>query len=354
MQIEVAAEKFHWFQIAEDGVVELFLDHHSLSTFRMCEASFELSMMGGVKSKNRSWNLEFGIIWHRMVENFYIAKRDATYDAQKWLNLAIGYWMSNNMDEFEWHSMYKKLGGAMGFLSMCAQYSEHFSAEVERLRIIGVEITFGKKREVPLGTFAAYQLDPTIQPHFKLEFDASVQHVRCYLTGRIDFLMDSGNAIGPLDHKTTAFFGKGSPAAGYDPQEGMTGYIFATREILKRDFPELLSQRKVDRIWMNFATLTPCENPMDRFKRLPIFKTDFQLEQFRQRQLRTFHKIYDMVTLGEHADWNTNVCNNMFHSECQYKNLHKQNTSSAMFKILETDFEVKPLWNPENLEVTND
>ena len=125
--------------------------------------------------------------------------------------------------------------------------------------------------------------------------------------------MDSGNAIGPLDHKTTAFF-KGNPTNSYDPQEGMTGYVFATQQILKLQFPELLSSRKVDRIWMNFAQITPTANALERFKRVPIFKTDWQLEQYRLRQLRTFHKIYDMVILGERADWNTSVCNNMFHN----------------------------------------
>lgn len=355
MTIEEACTKFHWIQLGEDGVVELFLDHHSLATFRSCEASFELSMMAGIKSKQRSWNLEFGILFHKLIEDFYTMKRDDTFDSTIWLRNAVELWLTRQMaEQFSEHKMYKVLGGLPGFIAMLGQYADHFAAEVDRLRVIGIEITFGKKREVPLGYFEILSGFDEFDNSLNLNKElitcgyANKTKVRCYLTGRIDFLMDSGNAIGPLDHKTTAFF-RGNPTNSYDPQEGMTGYVFATQQILKLQFPELLAARKVDRIWMNFAQITPTPNAMERFKRVPIFKTEFQLEEYRKRQLRTFHKIYDMVILGERPDWNTSVCNNMFHSECQFRNLHRQNTSSAMLQILNQDFIVAPLWNPEEV-----
>jgi len=294
--------------------------------------------------------LEFGIIWHYMVEEFYIAKRDGVFNINTWLPKAITAWTKAKMDEqFETHKMYKTLGGLSGLIAMCGQYAEHFAAEVDRLRVIGIEITFGKKREVPLGMF-----ESKASMFGSLDDKAGINiygnHViKCYLTGRMDFLMDSGSSIGPLDHKTTAFF-RGDPTAAYNPQEGMTGYVYATKFILKDKFPELLEGRKVDRIWINFAQVTPNANAMERFKRIPIFKTDYQLEEYRLRQLRTFHKIYDMVILGERPDWNTAVCNNMFHSECQYRALHRQNTSDAMLQILQNDFVVAPAWDPEKVE----
>jgi hypothetical protein len=349
MTIEDAASKFHWFIIGEDGVVEMYLDHHSLATFRSCEASFELLMMANVKSSRRSWNLEFGIIFHEMVELFYEGKKAGTFKFDDWLQKACALWDERDMHEqFSEHKMYKVLGGLSGFIAMMGQYANHFAAEVDRLRVIGIEITFGKKKEVPLGEFYTWDVTPSVQPHYSLEFDVQNIPVRCYLTGRIDFLMDNGSAIGPLDHKTTAFF-KGDPTSSYDPQEGMTGYVFATRAIMQKQFPELLQNRKVDRIWMNFAQVTPQEDALKRFKRVPVFKTDWQLEQYRLRQLRTFHKIYDMLILGEQPDWNTAVCNNMFHSECQFRNLHRQNSASSMLQILKSDFVIAPAWNPEKL-----
>lgn len=350
MTIEEAAAKFHWFNIGDDGVVEMFLDHHALQTFRMCEASFELSMMANIKSKGKSWNLEFGIVWHSAVEEFYRAKKEERYNNAEWLAYCFRLWQEANLDEFEWHKMFKVLGGAYGYIAMCGQYADHFSAEVDRLRVIGIEIHFGKKREVPLGDFEVLEYGKWISPeNHGYEALYCGNKVRCYLTGRIDFLMDSGSAIGPLDHKTTAHFRGQNPTNGYDPQEGMTGYIFATKRILQHSFPELLEARKVDRIWMNFAQITPEKEANARFRRTPVFKTDFQLEEYRKRQLRTFHKIYDMVILGERPDWNTAVCNNMFHSECQFRNLHRQNTSAAMLQVLNSDFIVAPPWNPEEV-----
>ena len=351
MTPEEAAAKFHWFEIDPvDGVINLYLDHHSLATFRSCEAAFELGMMANIKPKFKSWNLEFGIVFHSAVEKFYREKQAGTFNLNNWLFDCMKYWHDASLDEqFYEHKMYQSLGGAEGFFAMMAQYAQHFAGEVDRLRIIGIEIHFGKKKEVPIGVFITTKLDPTIQMHRRIEFDAKTTKVRCYLTGRIDFLMDSGNSIGPLDHKTTAFF-KGNPADAYDPQEGMTGYVYATKYILEKNFPELISGRKVDRIWMNFAQITPQADAMKRFKRVPIFKTDYQLEEFRRRQLRTFHKIYDMVILGERPDWSTDRCNNMFHSACQYRSLHRQNTPEGMLNVLQSDFVVSKAWDPEAVE----
>jgi hypothetical protein len=337
VHIEKAAELYHWFQIADDGVVELFLDHHALQTFRMCEASFELSMMANIKSGGRNWNLDFGIAFHTMVERFYVAMQKESFDLNAWLTSAVTLWHESEMHYHEDHKMYKVLGGVHGFVAMMGQYAEHFAKEVDRLRVIGIEITFGKKREVPLGEF--YGRYDNGRGWDDIE-------VRCYLTGRMDLLVDNGSAIGPMDHKTSAFF-KGNPTGPYDPQEGMTGYVYAARHIVQKNFPELAAGRKVDRIWMNFGQVTPNADAMERFKRVPLFKTDFQLEQYRLRQLRTFHKIYDMITLGEQPDWNTAVCSNFFHTDCQFKNLHRQNSSSGMFAILNQDFKVAEPWNPD-------
>jgi hypothetical protein len=340
MQIEELVKKYHWLQIGEDGVLELYLDHHALSTFRQCEAAFELSIMGNVQSTKKSWNLEFGIIFHKMVETFYILQLENKFSFAEWLSYATELWGERDMDgNFYEHKMYKTLGGLPGFLAMMGQYVNHFAGDMDRLRVIGVEITFGKQKEVLLGEFTSpYAISTALQ-----------SNIRCYLTGRIDFLMDNGSAIGPLDHKTTAYI-RDNPANSYDPQEGMTGYIYASQRIIKDKFPELLAARKVDRIWMNFAQIAPEADAMKRFRRIPIYKTAYQLNEYAQRQLRTFHKIYDMLVLGERPDWNTAICNNFFHSECQFRSLHRQNTPSALFNVLNSDFKVGTEWNPETLK----
>src|ERR1700691_1647240 len=100
MTIEEAATRYHWFEVdPEDGVVNLFLDHHSLATFRSCEAAFDLSILNNIKPKHRSWNLEFGIVFHKAVETFYEQKRDGNFELGDWLELVCKYWQAAKLDE---------------------------------------------------------------------------------------------------------------------------------------------------------------------------------------------------------------------------------------------------------------
>lgn len=338
MTIEEAVEKFHWVQIADDKTIELFLDHHSLSTFRMCEAHFELSHIKQLGSRGRQpWPLAFGIVFHKAVEYLYTSKAIDKFDPNHLVRYASAMWDEAGLDYYKDHKTYQALCGKAGFIALVLQYTSFYSGESERLRPIATEIAFGKAREVPLGDFG--YISPS----------GDIYKVRCYLTGRIDFLMDSGTAIGPMDHKTSAFF-KGDPLANYEPQEGMTGYIYATQYIIQKNFPELAAKRRLDRMWMNFIQVKNEPDNNKRFKRIPLFKTDYQLAQYRLRQVSTFKQVFDLVISGRPADWNTSVCNNYWHQPCTFKNLHRQGSEAAQLVILGQDFEVKPEWNPETVE----
>ncbi len=335
MTIEQLVSKYHWAQIGEDGVLELFLDHHALQTYRMCEEKFSLEILQNYRAKGtQPWSLNFGSVFHKVVEKIYETKQAQTFDYNWLLGYSEALWTKAGLDRYSEHKTYQALNGLSGFLVLVAQYATFYSNENERLRPIGVELAFGKGREVFLGA---------------LHFPYYGNMVRCYLSGRIDFLMDSGTAIGPMDHKTKAFF-KGNPAEDHDPQEGMTGYVYASAHILKNKFPELLEKRQVNRIWMNYVQVKAEADFNKRFKRIPIFKTEWQLEQYRLRQLSTFSKILEFVTSDRMGDWNTSVCSNTYHQDCTFKHLHKLNNAGDMLRILNNDFEVAPEWNPDTID----
>jgi PD-(D/E)XK nuclease superfamily len=345
MTIDEAVEQFHWIKVAEDGAIELFLDHHALSTFRMCEAHFELSHLGKYGGRGRRpWPLAFGIVFHKAVEYLYQSKAIDVFNPDKLVRVASGMWDEAGLDYYKEHKTYQALCGKAGFIALILQYTSFYSGESERLRPIATEVAFGKSREVPLGEF-----DFILNEHNVTVPHSRVIKVRCFLTGRIDFLMDSGTAIGPMDHKTSAFF-KGDPLANYEPQEGMTGYVYATQYIIQKNFPELAAKRKLDRMWMNFIQVKNEPDNNKRFKRIPLFKTDWQLEQYRLRQLSTFRNLLDLTISGRAADWNTSVCNNYWHQPCQFKNVHRQGSAASQLLILNQDFEVQPEWNPETVE----
>jgi len=344
------AEKYNWIEYNEDtGEVDVFLDNHSMQSYRQCEAYFDLSILQRRQLKGgNSWSLEFGIVFHKVMELIYENKLVA---ADKTINVVFSareIWDKHDMDgNFCDHKSFNSLGGFPGFIGLIHQYSAFYNQDLERLRPIAIEVPFGRNREVYLGSFTKFIND-------KISFDewttaGTTYKINVYLTGRIDFLMDSGSAIGPMDHKTTAFF-KGNPMLTYEVQEGMTGYIYATNSLIKKQFPELSAKRATNTMWINFIQIAAEQDSNKRFKRLPLLKTPWQLEQYRLRQVATVQRIIEMLIEERTPIWNTSMCNNMFHSTCLYQPVHRQGSESSMFTILDSDYKIGEEWNPEKLK----
>src|ERR1017187_1036495 len=338
------AVKYNWIVYNEETrEVDVFLDNHSMQSFRACESYFDLSILQRRQLKTGfSWSLEFGILFHKVMELLYQNKLCSADKAVDIMSMAHLLWTKHQMDEkYKEHKSYKSLGGFEGFIGLIVQYSAFYNQDLERLRPIAIEVPFGRAKQVSLGRF--YNA-------YKAEGEALVHtRVNCYLTGRIDFLMDSGSAIGPMDHKTTAFF-KDNPMLTYEVQDGMTGYIYATHSLIKKMFPELAERRATNMMWINFIQIAFDSDNNKRFKRLPLLKTPYQLEQYRLRQVDTIKHIVEMLIEERTPVWNTSMCNNFFHNTCLYQPLHRQGSESSMFTILESDYKVGEEWNPETVD----
>jgi hypothetical protein len=352
MTFEDLAAKYHWIEYnPETGEVDVFLDHHAMQSYRACESYFDLNILQNQQLKGgHSWSLSFGIVFHSVMEYIYknkLVNFEGTFNV---VEEAHKLWLQHNMHErFSEHKSYKALGGFEGFMGIIAQYSHYYNQDIERLRPIAIEVPFGKAKEVYLGQFIIQKPDRELERFFT-SCIVEQKIVNCYLTGRIDFLMDSGTTIGPMDHKTTAFFGGKNPMNTYEIQEGMTGYIFATNQIIKSMFPELAAKRSTNTMWINFIQIQNEVDPQKRFKRLPLMKTPWQLEQYRLRQVSTIRNIIDMLIEERTPTWSTDRCANFYHSECVYKAVHRQGSESSMFSILESDYKQEKVWDPENME----
>jgi PD-(D/E)XK nuclease superfamily len=338
-QLKIMSEILHWLVIADDGVPELYLDHHSMQTFRNCEARFVLEMIEGYGGKGRVWFLDLGICTHKMIEIYYLNRKKSNFNMLKWgSETAQRLWNVMKMDEYATHPIYgadyKKLGGIHGFCALLIQYGQYYNLENERLRVVGTELYFGKAKEVPiLSDNTLYDFSP----------------FRLYLTGKIDLLIDDGVAIGPMDHKTSKDFRGKNPLQGYEVQEGMTGYIYAAQHLLKA-FPEV-QRRQCNKIWMNFLQIKIEDKISDRFKRLPLLKTDFQLEEYRKRQIATASNIFQLlINPDREAQWNGMACNNWMHSPCAFQPVHRQGSRDSQLIILNTNFEKRDIWNPETVD----
>ena len=326
--------EIHWLAINEEtGLFELTLDNHMLSTFRNCPSHFMTAFVDGVQLRTggRSWFLDFGILFHKMVEEYYTIFREPGFNILDWATTrAPEEWKAAEMNFHSAHKEYKVIGGVIGFTTLIISYALKFSPDNERLRVIGTEIGFGKGREVLLGIVRGF--------------------LSCFLSGRIDVLVDDGTHITPLDHKTMNSF-RSDPAGKYEVDEGPTGYIYAVGKILPSLVPpEMILKRRCDRILMNFISKTPTEKPEDRFRRLPIYKTTEQLSSYQERMLLTgediFRSLLSYVQTG-HAQRNTGMCNSWFMRDCPYLPIHRQGSKRDELLIIDSMYSAKPIWDTE-------
>lgn len=345
-KLKILSQKIHWLKISPNGVPELYLDNHALQTFRMCEAYFVELFINHIGGEGRVWFLELGTAVHKMLEIYYNQRHSPSFSIPSWATvygtriwhaLDMEYW-ATAPKEYD-QKKYKTLGGLMGFIALMMQYATHFSVENERLRVLGAEIYFGKSKEVPLSVD-------------ELPF-------RLFLSGKIDILIDDGETICPMDHKTMNRF-DGNPLIDYEIHDGMTGYVFAARKILEKynqtnktgGLPiSPLARKPTNKILMNFISITSNERMSlsDRFKRFPLYKTEQQLEDYRLRQIRTASNIFDLLLSNFPSivpTYDTSRCTNWMYSTCPYQNLHRVD-SFAQEVIRKNNFIQIKEWNPE-------
>lgn len=344
MNFKELATKYPQYLVWNDaeGVLEMYLDHHSMSQMRMCEAKFVEEINNCIHPRGgRYWSLEFGVWVHDCLDPFYdsFRKTGQPPDLNQWTKDCLELWdaydlsfykpdplkLVKNMttDEKKYHAF----GGREGAAGFLLHYYGFYMNQ--RLRVVATEVAFGRGREVLLGEFQWSQ------------YQHSGLTARVYLTGRIDLLGDNTYKIGPVDHKSTARF-DGYESNDFDPHEGITGYIYAIDKILSTQFPD--NPHKICRDgWIYHISTNATDEP--RFKATLINKTPQQLEDFRFRQLRTAKRILDVLT-GQVPDMNTLVCNNIYNKPCPYKELHRQPTEQRQ-AIIQQFYEILPAWNPE-------
>jgi PD-(D/E)XK nuclease superfamily len=355
MTPETAAQNFHWIKYDKNSnTIELFLDNYMLSASRVCEAKFYLEHILHIRPKPQSisketilpltgkiirkpWFFDFGEYIHWCLEQFYnhFKVNKSAPPVDFWINQCKMKWVVMRMDEYAYSIVeadvkkYEEVKKWEGVCGLLVQYYAYYMDQ--RLRVIDTEITFGHNREVLIGTIITNSNYGVTQPH-GLELPLRIM---CYLTGRIDLLVDNGYKIGPIDHKTTHKF-DGFEHDDFNPHDGMTGYILAINEILKKYFPDSGSYTEYRPPtchggWIYHISATTPSTPRDksqkpgpRFKITPIDKTAQQLEDYKARQLSSFKRIAELLFNDKTPEWNTNNCNNMFFRKCEYKPIHEQ------------------------------
>lgn len=337
----VAERQLPWIKL-ERGKIVMIVDNHLLSTHRACNSAFFIQHVEGWKVKpgygipnERQWFLDFGIIFHKQMEYYYKHFRDTNFSVMDWAtDNAFTHWMNMNIDMYSKHPEYHLIGGLKGFTGLLLQYAHRFSPDNEKLHILGTEIAFGKNREVCL---------------YRDEY------LEIYLAGRMDVIVDDGYFIMPMDHKTMKTFNK-DPLELYNIDEGPTGYIYSLKALLPNYVPvDHILKRDCHRILINAISKTvPAKSPMDRFKRMCIWKTESQLSDYKERMIQTCFEILSDAVMyqSKHSvKRDTSHCTNWFHGRCPYYDIHTQSDKFGEQATLQNGFVKLPIWDTENISL---
>jgi len=373
MTPQEASKKYHWCKYdPATNTVELYLDHFMLSGFRICEAKGYLEHIAhikpkyGVSSPRKPWFYDWGEYIHWCLEKFYgyYKNNKQPPKVDEWIELCKMKWQAMKMDEYgdskllENGLIYptdaKKFEEIKGWEGACGLLIEYYAFYMDmRLRIIDTEITFGHNKEVYLGNFDLYSYYyQKVKKKLIEKFKKS--EVKCYLTGRIDLLVDNGYKIGPIDHKNTHKF-DGGEHDDFNPNDAITGYILACNEIIKKLDPDLYNRRPPLSAWIQHISGCHPSTPRDktkkpgpRFKTTPIDKTPEQLQEYKDRNLSTFKRVAELLFNDKTPEWNTIMCNNIFHRTCEYRPIHR-NPSNQWFHIINDHYTVgERVWDTRN------
>jgi hypothetical protein len=187
--LKVANDPYiYWVQLAEDGVIEFYLDNHMLQTFRACEARGILDFIEGYTGSGRIWFLDFGTVVHDLMESYYVTRYFDSFDIHSFcMNDVARTWNDRKMDYYKtldpkhpWRKHLDALGGVLGLMNLMAEYTALFQKDNERFRVVGAELYFGKGKEVPL-LDSHYSED--MKQLFRVNDDAFP--FRVYLCGKI-------------------------------------------------------------------------------------------------------------------------------------------------------------------------
>jgi len=349
---DAAAIYPHFCTLGEDGVMELYLDNMTLSSFRKCQGywgEWITSHPGKtLVQRGRKWSFEFGAYFHKMMEFFYQAQREDwegifitningteqryKQDLITFLQIVNDYWDKYDLNYFmekEFKTNIGKtaqvLGGRIGATNLFMEYYKKYWRQ-ERYRFIGWELSFGRDKRIPI-----------CLPRDNYNF-------RGYLVGRIDLLLDDTTNISPLDFKTTQYF-DGFEQEDYKPHEGIQGYVYTGNCLLPEEFKA--RGRSCNSALIRHVSIRKPSDGSDRFKTSTILYTHQEMATWKNRQEKTFRDIYNALINEEVLTWNTDLCNMWFYNNpCPYLKLHKEPLVERE-GIINTFYQIKEGWSPE-------
>jgi hypothetical protein len=294
--------------------------------------------------KTLNLKIALGSWWSTTMESFY---NDMSYGVlpteHHMYKFASDAWLSHKMEEYKNtdSEVFDKFGGLDGARLMALEYYQAFATQhFTNWRVIGTELGFGWKDELPLG-----------------EDDKVV----VFYGGKPDLVIldHSQNMIMPLDFKTKDHVPSNS-SVQYKPHPQTTGYIFAVRELMKKhyDYPTCKEDEEMNEaitrqmptkcIVMVCARFRPTEKPRSGVRQprfLPVYPNyfDAEIEEWRLSVIEKCRRLRESIERSFFPP-RESACH-IYYNGCMFRRVCSmpQNVREA---VLKSDFIKIDPWAP--------
>jgi hypothetical protein len=335
-----------FYEILPDGRYKFRVDHHTINDHNTCDRYFNFRHMADANGqvwggKTLNMKIALGSWWSSVMEMFYHEMSHGQMPSVHYMyKFASDAWALHDMEKYKTQDqksleIYDEFGGPDGGRLMALEYYKAFgTAHYSQWQVIGAELGFGWRDELPLG-----------------EDDRVV----VYYGGKPDLVLydRSQNMIMPLDFKTKDSV-PGNVSVMFKPHPQTAGYIFAVRKMLEQigAYNTFTPRECTKCVIMMCARFRPMEKPRDGIRKprfvpvYPNYSAD-EIEEWRQSVMEKCRRLRDSI---ERNVWTPreSACH-LFYNGCQFRRVCSvpQNVREA---TLRSDFVKIDPWKPYDVE----
>ena len=336
-------EHHQFYEILPDGKYKFRVDHHTIDDHNKCERYFNFRHMADPSglvwgTKGVSLKVALGSWWSSTMESFYHEMQfGAVPDDATTARIAADAWRQHKIEDYKnlEPDVFDKFGGVDGAMLMALEYKQAFGqAHFSQWQIIGAELGFGWKDELPLG-----------------EDDKVV----VYYGGKPDLVIldRAQNMIMPLDFKTKDSVPRNA-AAKYKPHPQTAGYIFAVREML--NILESKNRASVKPptkcVVMVCARFRPTDKPKSGIQAprfLPVYPNydATEIEEWRSTIVEKCRRLRDSIERGVWVPREGDSSCHLYYHGCPFRRVCSV-PANIRESVLKADFVKIEPWTPYN------
>jgi len=296
-------------------------------------------------SKTLNIKIALGSWWSSVMESFYNEMTFGTLPTDHHIyKFVTDAWSEHKMEDYasaddKTREVFDKFGGLDGGRLMALEYYEAFAKQhYSSWQIIGAELGFGWKDELPLG-----------------EDDKVV----VYYGGKPDLVIldRAQNMIMPLDFKTKDSV-PGNATLMYKPHPQTAGYIYAVNKMLDMMYGHNLTDAATRPlsptkcIIMICARFRPTDKPRSGVRSprfLPVYPqySADEIEEWRQSVMEKCRRLRDSIERGVWTP-RESACH-LYYNGCVFRCVCSQ-PANIRQALLKSDFVKVEPWSPYNTE----